>query len=267
MTPVIPLQTATCARRRAVDEHFARRLSVSAERELRDHLPRCTSCCRHYQRLLALEQLDPARHGAAQARLGRALGLERQPDRRVATAAVALAAALVLVLGLLLARRQDVVAEAAPLASAGFTARGGAAEVPGLLRVYRIRPGMAPAPAQDALAPGDELAFGYVNASAKPWLLVYGVDEHGHVYWFHPSWQDPAEDPGAVRAAPGAQLHELPEAVSHALDGRTLTVHGVLSDRRLTVREVERLLAGRAPDAPLPLEGAEQSALTLRVVR
>jgi hypothetical protein len=119
--------------------------------------------------------------------------------------------------------------------------------------------------AEGELERTDELAFGYLNPASRPWLLVYGVDEHGHVYWFHPSWEDPTQDPAAVRALPGSALHELPEAISHALDGRRLTVHGVLSERRLTVKQVERLRQGRAADAPLPLEGAEQGSLELRV--
>ena len=118
-----------------------------------------------------------------------------------------------------------------------------------MLRAYRIRAGAAPMLAEGELGATDELAFGYLNPASRPWLLVYGVDEHGHVYWFHPSWDDPAQDPSAVQAAAGAGMHELPEAISHALDGRRLTLHGVLSERRLTVKQVEALRQGRAADA------------------
>ena len=147
----------------------------------------------------------------------------------------------------------------------GYAARGSGAQSPEVLRAFRIRPGAEPEPALGELGARDELAFGYLNPASHPWLLVYGVDEHGHVYWFHPSWDDPAENPSALPAQGGSGLHELPEAISHALDGRQLTLHGVLSEQRLTVRQVEALRRGHPAQAPLPLEGAQQSVLELRV--
>ncbi|MBF5043151.1 hypothetical protein FGE12_12200 [Aggregicoccus sp. 17bor-14] len=128
--------------------------------------------------------------------------------------------------------------------------------------MYRIGAGAAPEPVEREVDARDELAFGYVNPEAKRWLLVYGVDEHGHVYWFHPSWEDPAENPRAIPAQPGAQVHELPEAISHALDGRALTLYGALSDERLSVKQVEQLLREHRP-----LPGAQTSALELEVTR
>ena len=265
MSPTLPAvapEAGPCAQRAAVDRHFARRLSLPQERTLRAHLSGCATCHRHYQRRLALERLQPGHEAAAQARLATALGLQRRalPAGSVA-AAVTLTA--LLTLGVLADWRAQ---QERPASLEGaFAARGSALQDPGVLRAYRIRAGHPPAPLEGELAAADELAFGYLNPASRPWLLVYGADEHGHVYWFHPRWDEPAADPAALPARSGPALHELPEAISHALDGQRLTVHGVLSEQRLTVRQVEALRQGLARDAPLPLQDAEQTALDVKV--
>jgi hypothetical protein len=263
-----------CPQRAAVERHFACRLSPAEAQALHAHLPHCATCHRHYERLLVLERLDPRREQHAQRRLATALGLKRRAPPAGTRAAVALAAGVLLVVGAVAARLAPGLPQAPPLAAAvpsalpeGFAARGSGSAAPEVLRAYRIREGRAPALVERELGADDELAFGYLNPDARRWLLVYGVDEHGHVYWFHPSWEDPAQDPPAVRAEPGAGLHELPEAISHALEGEQLTLHGVLSDERLTVRQVERLLRERGPQAPLPLPDARSTALKVRVTR
>ena len=31
--------------------------------------------------------------------------------------------------------------------------------------------------------------------SGKRYLMIFGIDEHRHVYWYYPAWANPAEDP------------------------------------------------------------------------
>jgi hypothetical protein len=256
------MKFGTCPMRGHVDEHFARKLKPSAERALREHLPGCGSCKSLYERHLLLRQLDPKAAMDAQARLGQALGLMR-PPLPVGRAVTVLGVAAVLAWSVF-------VTQPFPGADAaeGFTARGGsAASSSEALRVYRVRPGMAAEPVQQELRSGDELAFAYQNPRGRKWLLIYGVDEHQRVYWFHPSWSNPDTDPAAVQAFGGAALHELPEAISHSFAGERLVLHGVLADERLTVKQAEALMRGRDPTQPLSIPGAEQTSFILRVRR
>jgi hypothetical protein len=257
------MKYAVCPMRSAVDDHFARRLKPGSERTLREHLPSCTSCKSLYDRYLLLRRLDPKAAGDSQKRLGQGLGLVRPPIP-VAQGVAAFAVVALLTAGVVATR--DAPFE--PAGTEGFTARGGSAAVASeALRVFRVRPGAAAEPVEGALRAGDELAFAYQNPNGRKWLLIYGVDEHQHVYWFHPSWSNPDENPAAVKAFGGLALHELPEAISHELDGKRLVLHGVLADERLTVKQAEALLQGRAPDQRLPLPGAEHTSFTVKVGR
>ena len=111
--------------------------------------------------------------------------------------------------------------------------------------------------ARDSVKRTDELAFSYEHKTASPFLLVFGVDEHGHVFWYHPAWTNASQDPSAVPIERDGRRHELKEAISHALDGNLLEIHAVFSERPLTVRAVEAILAGRrAPLGALAIPGA-----------
>jgi hypothetical protein len=243
-----------------VDRHFGGRIGPPAERALREHLPECDRCRSYYDRHLLLARLDP-RTPAAEARLARGLGLEVRPARHriVWVASVAAAAAAVVLVVLLWPR--------ATTTPGGFEVRGGAGdgEATSIL-VYRVRPGLAPALVQDGgtIAAEDELALAYRNAAAKKRLLVFGVDDHQNIYWYHPAWVDAAENPAAVPIEPGTNTRELPEAIAHKLSGSRLTIHAVFCDRSLTVREVEAQLRR---DGKLSAEGAIQRTVSLTVER
>ena len=257
------MTSTACPMRSRIEDHFARRLKPAAERTMREHLPDCVHCKRYYERHLLLQRLDP-RASAAQERLGQALGLVPAPVSMVARGAAVMAVAAVLALGVFVTR-PTVPGLLDSEQASGFAARGGPMDTQAEpLRVYRIRTGLNPEPVQGELRATDELAFAYQNAAGKKWLLIYGVDEHGHIYWFHPSWSDPDADPVAVPAQAGEGLHELPEAISHELDGGKLTLHGVLSDERLTVRRAESLMQGRAPGGPFPGPGAGSTSLSVK---
>ncbi|WP_224246362.1 hypothetical protein [Hyalangium gracile] len=256
------MNPGVCPMRGRVDEHFARKLKPGGEHALREHLPGCRSCKSLYERHLLLRRLDPKAAADDQARLGQGLGLVRPPVP-VTQGMAALAVVALLVVGVVMTRPSSLSAE-----EQGFTARGGpTVSQPESLRAYRVRPGLAAEPVDSELRAGDELAFAYENPNGRKWLMIYAVDEHQHVYWFHPSWSDPDSNPAAVQAFGGAALHELPEAISHDFDGQRLVLHSVLSDERLTVQQAEALMKGQSPEQPLSLKGAEQSSFTVRVKR
>lgn len=250
------MKTGSCPMRGQVDDLFARTLTPGAERSLREHLRGCGSCRSLYEWHLLVRKRDPR------------AAMDGQGTRRarlpvsVARGVTVLAAVALLAVGVL-ATWPAAVAEAN-----GFTEPGGpvvtSAEA---LRVYRVRAGRAVEAVEGELRVEDELAFAYQNPRGRKWLLIYGVDEHQRVYWFHPSRSNPAEEPAAVQAFGGAALHELPEAISHTFAGERLVVHGILADERLTVKQAEALMQGRDPTQPLSLPGAEHTTFTLRVRR
>ena len=83
------------------------------------------------------------------------------------------------------------------------------------------------------------MAFAYRNEMGKAFLMIFAIDGAGHLAWYHPAWTDPADNPTAVPITKQIGFKELPEAVRHSLQGRSLTVHALFMDKALDVRTVE----------------------------
>lgn len=220
-----------------IDCHFAATISVEDETQLRAHLPGCASCESRYRRHLLLASLD-CRVPSARRRLARGLGLRVSASAHVWSTR-ALVAATALAALVLIAR---------PRAAEGphpdtFAARGGGAKDVGFVWIYRLAGSAAPALVVDHVAPNDELAFAYANPAGKRYLAIFAADEHGHVYWYYPSWPAGARPPAAFRARAGVGPFELAEAVRHPLDGRRLDLYGVFSDEPLGALALERASA------------------------
>lgn len=247
-----------------VKAHFAQRITPADEERLRAHLGTatdgCAICRDRYARELLLERLDPRRRDP-QTRLGLALGVSSPKQQEQAAAplrrvlagrglalAVALTAAVLLASVLLLRSSSRPGGEG----THGFVPRGqqldGGASRAAELMIYRLGKGRRIAVAPEKIGSDDALAFAYRNPAKHRYLVVFGVDETGRVYWFYPSWQDATKNPGALAIQAGPDLHELPDGVRHAYKGRQLTIHALFGARRLRVREVEAELA-RARDA------------------
>jgi hypothetical protein len=217
-----------CHERRLIDRHFAGRIRPRDELRLREHLFGCASCRRYYERHQLFAKLDPSAL-PDQERMGLALGLRR--SARVPPQTVWLVAAVAAAcIAFLLLRPPDSAQE--------FAARGVASEPH--VWVYLVPAHGKPVELGTVMAPSDELAFAYDNPRESGRLLIFGIDEHRHVYWYHPAWGDPGSTPVAVPI--GAGRRELPEAVAHELDGAELTLHAVFTDEAVSVREVEREL-------------------------
>jgi hypothetical protein len=233
----------TCQMQRAIDDHFSGQLRPSGEEAMRAHLPGCTSCRERYARHLLLARLTPSSPSAKE-RLGRANGLSPRPLLpRIVFPALAAAAAAILAVAFI---------PGVGGASNEFQPRGGAVAEGSRLRVFRVEAGGNTVPVGAEIRRDDELAFAY-QSSGKAYLAVFAVDEHQHVYWYFPRWEHAEENPTAVAIESGGQLHALPEAVSHALDGTRLTVHGWFLDRPVSVREIEGWVSqGQAPGADHP---------------
>lgn len=263
--------TTACPKTTLVDAHFARTIAPEGERELRAHLDTCATCQARYRRRQLLAKLDPeAAPPEARIACGLGLGLaadaspERAPKRSNVVALRAFAVASIVAVAAMLLFRVTTNP-----ASDGFTARGpGSGGASSSVQIVRATKGSEPTLVDGSIRADDELAFAYDNAKQKPYLLVFGVDEHGHVYWYHPAWTNAADDPAAIRIDASGGRHELREAVGHDLDGATLEIHALFADRPITVREIERIVAGRrAPLGRLDTPDGDDYVTTVTVRR
>ena len=288
------LQDAHRRARDAIADHFAGAGVPAAEQEMRAHLPTCSDCHAFYERHLLLASLDP--EGVPlERRLARGLGIRpARVPRRAFFGWLSLSGAAVAALLLMLNTRGTpiesgstarIVTPATPApaepSGAGVASRGAPANVAAArapeVQVYRIFTGRRGSntseKAEGFVYAGDELAFAYRNPAGKGRLLVFAVDEHGHVYWYHPGWSDAGQNPTAVPISAEPGLHELPAAVLHKFDGERIMIHALFTDRELSVRQIEAAVASaeraHSPSAsvPLAIPGAIDIVQPLRVVR
>ena len=247
----------TCPEEEKIDRHFEGAISASDERAMREHLPLCAACHAHYERWLLLSRLDPEAL-RPEVRIGRGLGL-RSRTRVIRPLGVALAATLVA------AAAAVLLSVHSGGGSLAFTARGGKPQIQfSRVFVYDVRPGKPAELASGTVARGDELAFAYENGAAKTRLMIFGVDEHRHVYWFYPAWVSETENPVAIPIERDALRHELPEAVRQKFDGARLEIRSLFVDTPVTVAQVEAMIQ-EDPARPLPIPGAIETPISFAV--
>jgi hypothetical protein len=273
---------SVCIETSLVDAHFEGRISTEQESRLRGHLIECESCTHYYERRLLLAELDPDALGLED-RLGIGLGFGSAPEAsrtdrtegapsvdlpasnhvsgraRVfgLVAIVAAAAVLVLLLGFFARRPPDE----------GFASRGGHLSGAPYVRVFQSTKGGVPAPLVGPIHRTSELAFAYESTPDYDTLMIFGLDEHGHVYWYHPAFTDPSSSPSSISVATNAEMHSLEEAIAHELDGNTLEVHALFARQKRTVHEIESILATRrAPSGPLVLPSTKDVVTEIRVL-
>jgi hypothetical protein len=201
-------------------------------------------------------RIDP-RSMDARSRIAIGLGLlprRKSPMPSILALSAALATALILVL----------ILPGTPKPEEGFTARGHDGGQANLL-IYRLQPGKSPAPVVGEISRSDELAFAYENRTGKKRLLVFGVDENENVYWYHPAWTRESENPVAVPIQSGDAIHELPEAVTHQIQGRSLRIYAIFTNEPIPVRRVEEIIRNREPSKEKLLENALQTSIFLKV--
>ena len=131
---------------------------------------------------------------------------------------------------------------------------------------FRTSGAEAPAPVADRIHCDAELAFAYRNGGGWPWLMVFGRDQEGTVYWFSPQWTDPATDPTAIGLQTRPGQHELPNAVAHDIEGPSLTLCALVSRVPTSTRAVEGALAGRPRASPAEILVGPDRAIDCRAV-
>jgi hypothetical protein len=218
--------------RALIHAHFGLDTSFDDERALRLHLAACTACSARYERHLLVASLDPEA-ASAERRLAAGLGLKPGGARPSSKPKLGLVLAAAAAAALLFVEKP-----------AEFLSRGSGLPVQRAeVFVYRMSPGQAGQAVGSSMRSTDELAFAYVNPAGFSRLMIFGEDEHGHVYWYHPAWLRETDDPLAIPVGSGPELRELPESVAHELDGKTLTSRSIFTNAELSARDVESLLA------------------------
>jgi len=247
-----------------IDRHFSGTSAPRREHEMREHLVACADCRDHYERHLRLVAVDPGGALPRDERLGRGLGLAARPAAgRGARPWLALSASAACAVALV------VVVAGRP--STTLQARGVARAPGSQLLVFEVgkRPPATVRPASSSIRPDSALAFAYANMSHRRYLMVFAVDEDRRVYWYHPGWEKPADNPTAIDIERDDVVHELRQAITHRFSGRRLQLWGVFMDRPMSVRDVEALIA-RAPADPgqgirIEVAGADVTRLDLRL--
>ncbi len=237
------MKKSACVMQSRIDAHFAGTIALDDERTMRAHLGTCEGCRARYRRQRLLAKLDPQAL-SVDVRIAHGLGIGG--TRSLAHFAWPGAAAL-------LAAAAAVILMLRPLNTADkFSARGlndsadagiGAVVATPALHIYRVAQGGGTTPVFDTLRRDDELAFAYENHDRKKYLMIFGVNERGRVYWFYPGWSKEADNPRAVATTPESGLHELPDAIVHRFEGSTLEIHSLFVDEPMTVREIEKIVA------------------------
>lgn len=229
-----------------VDLHFALRIRPADEARLREHLPSCADCRGRYERQLLLARLDPSAP-SAQRRLGRALGIREPEESRLFSSLPRLVPGLALASAGLIAL---LLMSPGSSPEEEFQARGAPpAAAEAALEVFELSSSGPPRRVEGKVRSGAELAFTYTNAAGHPYLLLYAVDEHGHVYWYAPTWTDPSSRPTALAVSHSHVEQELPLATAHRFDGRRLSLRAVFTKEAVDVVEAERRIASGRPAA------------------
>jgi hypothetical protein len=255
-----------CRRVGLVDKHFAARISVSEERELRAHLADCASCRSRYERWLLLVELDRTMPSAAH-RLGVGLGLvPTRPTLRGAAlglAPAAIAVALVGVASVLHPSTPDTsrAAGAPYLASISGGIEFAAYRADGSNSTL-LQP-------HDEVVPRQPLGFAFAKAGTSKRMMILAVIESTRrAVWYEPSSPPPGTDPAAVPIENGDLVHEVAGGTLPAMHDEDVKLLAVFTNRDdLRASEVEAAVAAAPPGRIPALRGCELRAMPLHVGR
>jgi hypothetical protein len=96
----------------------------------------------------------------------------------------------------------------------------------------------------DQVATDDYLAFAYTNSSKAElrYLILFGVDERGDIYWYYPAHEKRDENPCSISVRQTHEETPLPDEVQHHLLPGQLKIWALFSKTPLCVSSIEQLL-------------------------
>jgi hypothetical protein len=254
--------------RRRIDRYFEGRLGPPAEARMRRHLGDCADCRARYERHLLAEAALPDGERRAEERgwQGILAAAQAPPARR---SRIAMPMVLALGAAALLVVVPRLRGPSAPVERGGPP---GETPTQPALHVFRAQPGGNSSPVGDRVRAGDGWLFAYSNPAPEArWLMVFAVDDACRVHWFHPAYERPGENPGAIPIRTDNGV-ELGEEIRHALQPGRLGLVGLFLAQPLDVRAVEAAVRGQCSAgaswsacAPLPLPAVHQTCRPLAV--
>ena len=93
----------------------------------------------------------------------------------------------------------------------------------------------------DRLVTGRPIAVAYEDRSSEPfpYLMVFGVDDTGRIYWLFPEYADVNENPLSIDARHDGGYISLPEEVTHDFHPGRVRFYGLFTRSPLDVRRIE----------------------------
>ena len=90
-----------------------------------------------------------------------------------------------------------------------------------------------------------QLVFGYLNhppvsEQAYSHLMIFGIDQQAHVFWYYPAFQELGTDPKSISIQPGK--HPLPDRVEHSLHTGRLCIFALFTKSALRVSQMEQMV-------------------------
>jgi hypothetical protein len=119
------------------------------------------------------------------------------------------------------------------------------------VQVYRQRSDKSVERIAQKISSADFLLFSYTHVrpgAEKGHLAIFAVASSGGVYWYYPSYTDPATNPPAIEVPHGAVDRELPEKVQHDFTAGPLAIYALFSAEPLRVRQIESAVAELVKD-------------------
>ena len=157
----------------------------------------------------------------------------------------------------------------------GFHVRGGAEDSFNRwisLKIFRATP-QGYQPVLDRVQSDDRLAFAYSNRSEQfNYLMVFGVDDKGRVFWYFPAHLNPDGNPQSIPIEHTQETVDLPDDVRHKLQPGFIRIFSLFSVEPLDVQSIETQIAQEMKEADglfqvfrLQIEGVGQQSFFLRI--
>ena len=271
----------------AMEELFAYledEISVMRASEIEAHLSACRDCGQRWRELRSITnkiESEPGEFGnpafvervVARVKQGEPPAKRSWASRWLIAATASLAAA-----GLLFAAL-PLDGDVESRVNDGFGARGSktlAADRWISFQVLRPqRDSHVYARVEQAILTESQLVFSVGNAQESPYryLMILGLQSDGRVFWYHPAYEDPQDNPQSIAIETSDEPIHLREEIGHDLKPGFLRLFALFSKEPLNVWGIEKMITDRLSATQgledlgrLPIPGTGQQSLRLRVV-
>lgn len=232
----------TCPTADELVDYFAKQIGVERSTELDHHVPYCAQC------RVVVQQLEDIKNAVGQRsadwddtnfakEVANRIAQQHSPrylTRRFSGLTLALAVAATLV---------GIVVIRGPAVDDEFRARSSAlsADAWVSIHVYQKSSGGVYRPATSRLEADETLAFAYTNRAPSNfrYLMIFGVDGVGKLYWFYPDADATVE---SVTISAADQPIELREDIPISLPKGRLRVAGLFSTEPMRVQQIAELV-------------------------